>query len=60
MRFRLRRTVRLGPIRLHFTERGFSSWGVRVGRWTWNNRSRRHTVDTPGPGYLQSRRGRRR
>ncbi|OZM80371.1 DUF4236 domain-containing protein [Pseudonocardia sp. MH-G8] len=59
MRFRLRRALRLGPVRLNFTERGFSSWGFQVGRWTWNNRTRRHTVDTPGPGYLQSR-GRRR
>ena len=59
MRFRLRRTHRLGPVRFHFTERGLSSWGLRVGPWTWNSRTRRHTVDTPGPGYLQSR-GRRR
>jgi hypothetical protein len=58
MRFRLRKTFRVGPVRLHFTERGFSSWGLRFGPWTWNNRTRRHTVDTPGLGYLQSR-GRR-
>jgi hypothetical protein len=59
MRFRLRKTVRVGPVKLIFTERGFSSWGLQVGRWTWNARTGRHTVDTPGPGSLQSR-GRRR
>ncbi len=59
MRFHLRRTFRLGPIRLHLTERGLSSWGLQVGRWTWNARTRRHTIDTPGIGWVQTR-GRRR
>ena len=53
------RSLKLGPLRLHLTERGISSWGVQVGRWSWNAHSRRHTFDTPGPGYVQSR-GRRR
>lgn len=53
-RFRLRRTLRLGPLRLHFGRGGFS-WGVGAGRWSWNARSRRHTVDTPGPGYWQTK-----
>ena len=55
MKFRLHRTLRLGPIRIHLTERGVHSWGVSVGRWSWNARSRRHTIDTPGLGYVQSR-----
>lgn len=59
IRFRTRRTVRIGPVRLHLTERGLSSWGLQVGRWTWNARTRRHTLDTPGPGYVETR-GRRR
>ena len=58
MKFRLRRTLRLGPVRIHLTERGFSSWGLQVGRWTWNSRTRSHTFDTPGPGWVQTR-GRR-
>ena len=58
MKFRLHRTVRLGPIHIHLTERGFSSWGVHLGRWSWNARTRRHTIDTPGWGYVQTR-GRR-
>ncbi len=58
MKFRMYRTLKLGPLRLHLTERGIGSWGLQVGRWSWNARSGRHTVDTPGWGYVQSR-GRR-
>ena len=53
-RHRLRRTFRLGPLRLHVGGEGVS-WGLGAGRWSWNATSRRHTVDTPGPGYWQSR-----
>jgi hypothetical protein len=59
MRFRFRRSRRFGPFRFNFTENGFSSWGLTVGRWSWNSRTRRHTLDTPGPGYMESG-GRRR
>lgn len=59
MRFHVRRTTGFGPLRFTFTENGFSSWGLKVGRWSWNSRTRRHTIDTPGPGHLRSR-GRRR
>lgn len=52
MRFRMRKTLRLGPVRLNFTQRGFSSWGLGVGRWSWSARTRRHSIDTPGPGYV--------
>lgn len=52
MRFRVRRTVPLGPIRLHFNERGYRGWGLKVGRWTWSATTRRHTVNTPGPGSV--------
>lgn len=47
--------MRLGPIRLQFTENGFSSWGLQIGRWSWNARTRKHTLNTPGAGYLQSK-----
>jgi hypothetical protein len=56
-RYHLRRTFRLGPLRLHVGSGGVS-WGLGAGRWSWNAASRRHTIDTPGPGYWQSR-GRR-
>lgn len=58
MKFRMFRTLRLGPVRIHLTERGPSSWGLQLGRWSWNAATRRHTIDTPGPGYVQTR-GRR-
>lgn len=50
MRFRARKTIRLGPVRLNFTQNGYSGWGLKVGRWTWNARTGRHSIDTPGPG----------
>lgn len=53
MKFRLRKTVRLGPVKVNFTEKGYSSWGLKVWRWTWNARTGKHTVDTPGPGSVQ-------
>ncbi len=56
MGFHLRRSLRLGPLRINVTERGFSSWSLKVGRWGWNSRTRQHTVDTPGPGYWRSKR----
>jgi len=59
MRFRYRKSRTFGPFRFNFTEHGFSSWGLTLGRWSWNSRTRRHTLDTPGPGYVESG-GRRR
>ncbi|MDN5855459.1 MAG: DUF4236 domain-containing protein [Actinomycetia bacterium] len=52
VKFRARRTLRFGPLRFHFTQSGFTSWGLRVGRWSWNARTRRHSLDTPGPGGI--------
>lgn len=52
IRFRARKTLRLGPLRLNFTQRGFSSWGLKVGPWSWNAKTRRQSLDTPGPGGL--------
>ena len=53
------RSVKLGPLRIHLTQHGVHSWGLQLGRWSWNARTGRHTFDTPGPGYVQTR-GRRR
>jgi len=44
-----RKTVRLGPLRLNFTRKGFSSWSLKFWRWSWNSKARRHRVDLPGP-----------
>jgi hypothetical protein len=45
--FRSRR--KFGPLILNFTQNGFSSWSIKIGRWSWNSRARAHRVDLPGP-----------
>lgn len=59
IRFRARKTIRLGPLRLNFSQAGFTSWAIRIGPWTWNARTRRHSVDTPGIGGVSWGRRRR-
>jgi hypothetical protein len=49
MGLRFRKVFRFGPLKLNFGKGGLTSWGFKVGRWSWNSRSRRHTVDLPGP-----------
>ncbi|GLY21439.1 hypothetical protein Misp04_11710 [Micromonospora sp. NBRC 101691] len=44
-----RKRKKYGPLVLNFTENGFSSWTVRLGRWSWNSKARAHRVDLPGP-----------
>lgn len=45
-----RRSVDLGIVRLNFTLNGLSSYTIRVfPRVSWNSRTRRWTVDLPGP-----------
>ena len=51
-RFRARKTFRLGPLFFTFTQRGFSSWGIRIGPFTHNFSRRSSSVDTPGPGSV--------
>lgn len=50
MKFRARKTVRLGPLRLNFTQKGFSSYSIRIWRYTWNSRTQQSRFDTPGWG----------
>lgn len=49
MPIRARKVVRLGPLRLNFTQSGFTSWSIKVGPWSWNSRTQRNSVDLPGP-----------
>lgn len=58
-RYRARKTLRLGPLRLHFTERGYTGWGLKVGPWTWSARTGQHSINTPGWGGFRTT-GRRR
>lgn len=52
MRFKARKTIRFGPVRVHLNQHGYTGWGLKIGRWTWSARTGRHSVDTPGPGSV--------
>lgn len=52
MRYRARKTFRLGPLYFNFTQNGFSSWGIRLGPVSHNFTRRTSSLDTPGPGGL--------
>jgi len=54
MGVKFRKSKKIGPIRLHFTENGYSSWSIKLGRWSWNSRARAHRVDLPGPLHWRS------
>ena len=58
-RFRARKTFRLGPLYFNFTHRGFTSWGIRVGRFTRNFTRGTTSIDSPGPGGFTHQHGRR-
>lgn len=53
MKFRARKHIKLGPITINLTERGFSSWSIKIGRYSWNSRTRKSHFDTPGPGSIE-------
>ena len=60
MRFTFRKRLDLLPfLRLNVSKSGTShTW--HLGRWSWNSRTRRHSVDLPGPVTVQSDARRRR
>lgn len=64
MKFYARPRFRLGPLFFNFSATNgrprFTSWGVKLWRWTWNFTSGQHSFDTPGPGYVKTARRRRR
>lgn len=55
MGLRFRKSTKIGPLRFNFTQRGFSSWSIQLGRWSWNSRTRSQRVDLPGPWHWQGR-----
>ena len=55
MPMQFRKIVRLGPIRLNFGNHGFASWSIKIGKWSWNSRTRAQRVDLPGPVSWKSR-----
>ena len=44
-----RKQMRIGPLMLNFGNKGFSSWGIKIWKWSWNSRTKRQSVDLPGP-----------
>jgi hypothetical protein len=55
MPIHFRKRMRVGPLVFNFGRGGLTSWGLQVGRWSWNSRTRAHRVDTPGPTSWSSR-----
>jgi hypothetical protein len=51
----IRKKLRLGPISIHFTEHGYSSWSIKLWRWSWNSKTRKQRVDLPGPASWTSK-----
>lgn len=49
MGLRFRKVVRLGPVLFNFGKRGYSSTTLKLGQLSRNSRSRRWTLDLPGP-----------
>jgi hypothetical protein len=61
MPFYLRGRKRLGPLVFNYSQRGLTSWGIKIGPFTHNFTRRRTSVDLPGPVNWRSRgRGRSR
>lgn len=54
-----RKRLRFGPFVWNFSRNGFTSWGVKIGPWSWNSRTRAQRVDLPGPISWTSGRHRR-
>jgi hypothetical protein len=58
VKFRYRPVIRIGPLYFRFSENGFTSWGIKIGRFSRNFTHGQTTIDTPGPGYVQGKRTR--
>ncbi|HLT11674.1 MAG TPA: DUF4236 domain-containing protein [Micromonosporaceae bacterium] len=52
-----RKSFKFGPLRFNFTKKGFSSWSIRIWRYSWNSRKRAHRFDLPGPASWSSKGG---
>jgi Protein of unknown function (DUF4236) len=50
-----RKKIKMGPLQFNFGRKGYSSWGIKIGRWSWNSRTRKQTVDLPGPMSYKSK-----
>lgn len=60
MPFTFRKRPRLGPFVFNITEHGWTSTTFKLGPFSFNTRTRRKSVDLPGPVNWRSDAGRRR
>jgi hypothetical protein len=44
-----RKSFKFGPLHFNYGKNGFTSWSIKIGRWSWNSRTRKQRVDLPGP-----------
>ena len=58
MSIRMRKRTRFGPFVFNFTQKGFTSWGIKIGPWSWNSKRKTHRVDLPGPFHWEGKRER--
>lgn len=59
MRFRARKTFRLGPLYMTIMQSGGRSFRIKLGPFTHNFTRRTSSIDTPGPGGFHHQHGRR-
>lgn len=59
MPFTFRKRLRLGPLFINIGKAGFTSWGVKLGPFTWNGTRGTTSVDLPGPVNYRTRPRRR-
>jgi hypothetical protein len=48
MGIRYRKRLSLGPLKFNITQRGLSSMSFKIGPWTWNSRTKKHSINLPG------------
>jgi hypothetical protein len=56
MPIRFRKRLSTGPIRWNLGRGGLTSWSLKLGRWSWNSRTRRQRIDLPGPFSWEEKR----
>ena len=48
----MRNRIPLGPFYFLFSQGRFTSWGIKIGRFSRNFTRRTWSLDTPGPGAI--------
>lgn len=50
-----RKRFRIGPFVINAGKNGFTSWGLKFGKVSWNSRTRAWRIDLPGPFSWKSK-----